>query len=62
MMEAKYCTYCVLSLSRLLLYAVAGVDAARNGGMKAAAVGDAASKHYGDYILEQFSALLEIVE
>ena len=42
--------------------AVAGVDAARNGGMKAAAVGDAASKQYGDYILEQFSALLEIVE
>lgn len=41
--------------------AVAGVDAARNGGMKAAAVGDAASKHYGDYILEQFSALLGIV-
>ena len=42
--------------------AVAGVDAARNGGMKAAAVGDAASKQYGDYISEQFSALLEIVE
>lgn len=40
--------------------ATAGVDAARAGGMKAAAVGDAAGKHYGDYILSGFSALLDI--
>lgn len=40
--------------------ATSGVDAAHAGGMKAAAVGDAASKHYGDYILRQFSELLNI--
>lgn len=40
--------------------AVSGVDAAHAGGMKAAAVGDAASKNYGDYILTSFSDLLHI--
>ena len=41
--------------------ATAGVDAAHAGGMKAAAVGDAAEKKYGDYILDCFSELLRIV-
>ena len=41
--------------------ATAGVDAARAGGMKAAAVGDAAKKSYGDYILSSFSDLLKIL-
>ena len=40
--------------------AVSGVDAAHAGGMKAAAVGDAAAKHYGDYNLAHFSELLNI--
>lgn len=40
--------------------AVAGVEAARAGGMKAAAVGDAASKNCGDYVLNTFSQLLLI--
>ena len=40
--------------------AVAGVEAAHAGGMKAAAVGDAASKNYGDYVLNTFSQLLLI--
>ncbi len=40
--------------------ATSGVDAAHAGGMKAAAVGDAASKNYGDYILNSFSQLLTI--
>lgn len=40
--------------------ATAGVDAARAGGMKAAAVGDAASKNYGNYILKTFSDLLNL--
>lgn len=40
--------------------AVSGVDAAHAGGMKAAAVGDAARKRYGDYNLERFSDLLNI--
>ncbi len=40
--------------------ATSGVDAAHAGGMKAAAVGDAASKNYGDYILSSFSQLLTI--
>ena len=40
--------------------AVAGVEAARAGGMKAAAVGDAASKNCGDYVLDTFSQLLLI--
>lgn len=41
--------------------AAAGVDAAHAGGMKAAAVGDAADKCYGDYILSSFSELLAIL-
>lgn len=41
--------------------ATAGVDAARAGGMKAAAVGDAAGKSCGDYILDCFSNLLTIL-
>ena len=41
--------------------AVAGVEAARAGGMKAAAVGDAASKNCGDYILKSFCQILDIV-
>lgn len=41
--------------------ATAGVDAAHAGGMKAAAVGDAAEKSYGDYILSSFSDLLKIL-
>lgn len=41
--------------------ATSGVDAARAGGMKAAVVGDAASKNYGDYILCSFSELLNIM-
>lgn len=40
--------------------AISGVDAAHAGGMKAAAVGDAAGKHYGDYNLEHFSQLLNL--
>ena len=41
--------------------AVAGVEAAHAGGMKAAAVGDAASKNCGDYILKSFCELLNIL-
>lgn len=40
--------------------AVSGVDAAHAAGMSAAAVGDAAGKHYGNYNLEHFSELLNI--
>lgn len=40
--------------------ATSGVDAAHAGGMKAAAVGDAAARHCGDYNLRQFSELLSI--
>ena len=40
--------------------AVPGVDAAHAGGMRAAAVGDAAQKRYGDYNLQHFSELLNI--
>ncbi len=40
--------------------ATAGVDASHAGGMKAAAVGDAAAKAYGDYILGSFSELLNL--
>lgn len=40
--------------------AVSGVDAAHAGGMKAAALGDAAEKKYGDYILTSISDLLII--
>ena len=40
--------------------AVAGVEAAHAGGMKVAAVGDAASKNCGDYILKSFCQLLDI--
>lgn len=40
--------------------ATAGVDAAHAGGMKAAVVGDAAAKAYGDYILGSFSELLNL--
>ena len=38
--------------------AVSGVEAARAGGMRAATVGDAAQKQYGDFILDSFSQLL----
>ncbi|MGM9651318.1 MAG: beta-phosphoglucomutase [Faecousia sp.] len=41
--------------------AVSGVDAAHAGGMKAAAVGDAAGKHYGDYNLTCLSDLLNVL-
>ncbi len=41
--------------------AVAGVEAAKAGGMQAAAVGDAAGKNCGDYILNSFSELLNIL-
>ncbi len=41
--------------------ATAGVDAAHAGGMKAVAVGDAAEKFYGDFILESFDELLKVV-
>lgn len=41
--------------------AVAGVEAAHAGGMEAAAVGDAASKNCGDYILNSFCELLNIL-
>lgn len=41
--------------------AVSGVEAAHAGGMKAAAVGDAANKNCGDYILRNFSELLNIM-
>ena len=41
--------------------AVAGVEAAHACGMKAAAVGDAASKNCGDYILNSFCELLNIL-
>lgn len=40
--------------------AVSGVDAAHAAGMKAAAVGDAAAKCYGDYNLAHFSELMTI--
>lgn len=39
----------------------AGVDAAHAGGMLAAVVGDAAQKGYGDFILENFHDLLNLV-
>ena len=42
--------------------ATAGVDAARAGGMKAAVVGDAATKQYGDYVMKSFSELLTILD
>ena len=41
--------------------AVAGVESAHAGGMKAASVGDAASKNCGDYILNSFGELLNIL-
>ncbi len=41
--------------------ALSGVDAAHAAGMMAAAVGDAAEKNYGDYILNCFSDLLKIL-
>ena len=41
--------------------AVSGVEAAHAGKMKAAALGDAAEKNCGDYILERFPALLNIL-
>lgn len=41
--------------------ATSGVEAAHAGGMKAATVGDAASKNCGDYILSRFSDLLGIL-
>lgn len=42
--------------------ATAGVDAARASGMKAAVVGDAAAKQYGDYVMNSFSNLLTILD
>lgn len=42
--------------------AISGVDAAHAGGMKAAVVGDAADRNYGDYVLTHFPELLNIVE
>lgn len=42
--------------------ALSGVDAAHAGGMKAAAVGDAAAKHYGDCNLAHFSELLKMAD
>ena len=41
--------------------AVSGVEAAHAGGMKAAAVGDAAAKGCGDTLLTRFSDLLDFV-
>ena len=41
--------------------AVSGVEAAHAGGMKAAAVGDAAKKQCGDYIMQTFKQLLTIL-
>lgn len=41
--------------------AVAGVEAAHAAGMKAAAVGDAAANDTGDYTMERFSDLLNIL-
>ena len=41
--------------------AVAGVEAAHAGGMKAATLGDAAGKNCGDYILQRFSDLLRLL-
>ena len=41
--------------------AVSGVEAAHAGKMKAAVLGDAAEKNCGDYILESFSTLLNIL-
>ena len=40
--------------------AVAGVEAAHAGSMKAVSVGDAASKNCGDYILKSFCQLIDI--
>ena len=42
--------------------AISGVDAAHAGGMEAAVVGDAADRDYGDYVLTNFSELLNIVK
>lgn len=41
--------------------AVAGAEAAKAGGMKSATVGDAALKNCGDYILNNFTALRELL-
>lgn len=41
--------------------AASGVEAAWAGKMKAASVGDAASKNYGDFILDHFSELLTLI-
>lgn len=42
--------------------ATAGVDAAHAGSMRAAVVGDAATKKYGDYIMNSFNELLTILD
>lgn len=42
--------------------AISGVDAAHAGGMEAAVVGDTADRDYGDYVLTNFSELLNIVK
>ena len=41
--------------------AISGVEAAHAAGMRAAAIGDAAENNVGDYILESFSDLLELL-
>ena len=41
--------------------AIAGVEAAHAAGMKAAAVGDAAAHKVGDYILDSFAQLLQLL-
>lgn len=40
--------------------AVSGVEAAHAGGMQAASIGDAANKGCGDFVLKQFSELLNL--
>lgn len=42
--------------------AYAGIDAAKAGGMEAAAIGDAASYEKADYVLSSFKDLLKILE
>ena len=59
----KAAEYLGLSPSDCLVVedAVSGVEAAHAGGMKAAAVGDAAAKGCGDFILTQFADLLAYI-
>ena len=62
-MFLKAAEYLGLSPSDCLVVedAVSGVEAAHAGGMKAAAVGDAAAKDCGDFILTQFADLLAYI-